>query len=60
MLAQALEAEVRAYLEAVQGERDENGLALVVRNGYARSREVMCGSGTVEVRATRVNDARVG
>ena len=33
MLAEALEAEVEAYLEAATGERDENGHALVVRNG---------------------------
>jgi len=59
MLAQALEAEVVAYLHAAQGERDERGHALVVRNGHARSREVVCGAGTVEVRAPRVNDRRV-
>src|SRR3954463_4695985 len=59
MLAQALEAEVRAYLEATKSERDENGLALVVRNGYARSREVVCGAGSIEVKAPRVNDRRV-
>jgi hypothetical protein len=33
MLAQALEAEVDAYLRAAQSERDEQGRALVVRNG---------------------------
>jgi putative transposase len=60
MLAQALEAEVEAYLDAAsQGERDENGHALVVRNGRAREREVLLGAGAVEVRAPRVNDKRV-
>jgi transposase-like protein len=59
MLAQALEAEVRTYLEAAESERDEHGRALVVRNGYARSREVVCGAGSIEVRAPRVNDKRV-
>ena len=59
MLAQALEAEVEAYLEAARDERDEHGRALVVRNGHARSREVVCGAGTIEVRAPRVNDKRV-
>ena len=59
MLAEALEAEVEVYLEAARGERDERGRALVVRNGYARSREVVCGAGAVEVRAPRVNDRRV-
>lgn len=38
MLAEALEAEVEAYVEAARGERDERGRALVVRNGHARGR----------------------
>ena len=59
MLAQALEAEVRTYLQAAESERDERGRALVVRNGHARSREVVCGAGSIEVRAPRVNDKRV-
>ncbi|MBA3474879.1 MAG: transposase, partial [Rubrobacter sp.] len=45
MLAQALQAEVEAYLRAAEGERDEQGQALVVRNGHARSREILCGAG---------------
>jgi hypothetical protein len=36
MLAEALEAEVEAYLEAAIEERDERGRALVVRNGHPR------------------------
>src|SRR5215208_889936 len=59
MLAQALEAEVQAYLEAAKDQRDEHGRALVVRNGRAREREILCGAGAVEVRAPRVNDRRV-
>jgi putative transposase len=60
MLAQALQAEVDAYLKAAaEGERDERGRASVVRNGYAKSREVVCGAGAIEVRAPRVNDKRV-
>jgi transposase-like protein len=59
MLAQALQAEVEAYVEAAKGERDEHGLALVVKNGHAQSREILCGAGTIEVRAPRVNDRRV-
>jgi transposase-like protein len=50
---------VRIHLEAAEGERDEHGRALVVRNGYARSRQVVCGAGSIEVRAPRVNDERV-
>ncbi len=59
MLAQALHAEVQAYLKAAEGERDEDGRALVVKNGYARSRKIVCGAGTIEVKAPRVNDKRV-
>ena len=59
MLAQALEAEVQAYLQAAEAERDEEGRALLVRNGYAKSRQVVCGAGPIEVKAPRVNDERV-
>ncbi len=57
MLAQALEAEVADYMERHQ-ERDEHGRAQVVRNGKARPRKVTLGSGTIEVRAPRVDDRR--
>ena len=59
MLAEALEAEVEAYLEAAKDHRDEDGRALVVRNGHARKREILLGAGKVEVKAPRVNDRRV-
>jgi putative transposase len=59
MLAQALEAEVDAYIETAKNQRDENGHALVVRNGRAREREILLGAGAVDVRAPRVNDKRV-
>src|SRR5437899_12551946 len=55
MLVQALELEVAAYLERYP-ERDAGGHALVVRNGKARARKVMCGAGTLTVAAPRVND----
>jgi transposase-like protein len=58
MLASALEAEAAAYIERCKGERDEQGHALVVRNGKARSRRVTLGSGTIEIAAPRVNDRR--
>ncbi len=59
MLAEALQAEVEAYIEAARDQRDEHGRALVVRDGRAREREVLLGAGAVEVRAPRVNDRRV-
>src|SRR5215210_7519500 len=59
MLAEAPEAEVQDYIEAATDQRDENGHALVVRNGRARERQVLLGAGAVEVRTPRVNDKRV-
>ena len=46
MLAEALEAEVRDYIEAAREQHDEQGRALVVRNGYATEREVLLGLGS--------------
>ena len=59
MIAAALEAEVDEYVGAFVDEVDEDGKRLVVRNGRARERKVTVGSGTVPVRAPRVNDKRV-
>jgi putative transposase len=59
MIATALEAEVAEYVESFVDEVDEDGNRLVVRNGRARERRVTVGSGTVAVRAPRVNDKRV-
>ena len=58
MLAEALQAEVNAYIAAFAAERDENGRRLVVRNGYHQEREVLTSAGAVEVTAPRVNDKR--
>src|SRR5947207_15990508 len=58
MLVAALEAEVAAYLEAHRDERDDEGHALVVRNGKGRTRKVTVGAGTIPVSAPRVNDRR--
>lgn len=60
MLAAALELEVRQYIAQHEGERDEEGRRLVVRNGRARARKVTMGAGTVEVAAPRVDDRREG
>src|SRR6266498_2242380 len=59
MIAAALEAEVDEYVGAFVDERGEDGKRLVVRNGRARERRVTVGSGTVAIRAPRVNDKRV-
>jgi predicted amidohydrolase len=58
MLAEALKAEVDAYIAAHAAERDEDGRRLVVRNGYHQPREVLTSAGAVEVTVPRVNDRR--
>jgi transposase-like protein len=59
MLAEALQAEVDAYIARHLGERDTEGRRLVVRNGSHQPREVLTSAGAVEVVAPRVNDRRV-
>ena len=59
MIAAALRAEADEYVERFSDEVDEDGHRLVVRNGRARERRVTVGSGTIPVRAPRVNDKRV-
>jgi transposase-like protein len=60
MLIEALEAERDEYVGRLRELRDEAGKALVVKNGYARPREIQLGVGPVEVKAPRVNDRREG
>ncbi|MDQ3320471.1 MAG: IS256 family transposase [Actinomycetota bacterium] len=59
MIATALEAEVADYVERFAEEVGDDGKRLVVRNGQARERGLTVGSGTVAIRAPRVNDKRV-
>ena len=58
LLAQAVEAEVAAWVEARSDQRDENGHRQVVRNGYAQPRSVVTGLGPVEVQMPRAHDHR--
>src|ERR1700729_3122479 len=58
MLAEALQAEVDAYIAAHAAERGEDGRRLVVRNGHHQPREVLTSAGAVEVTVPRVNDKR--
>ncbi len=59
MIAVALRAEADEYVERFSDELNEAGHRLVVRNGRARGRKVTIGSGTIALRAPRVNDKRV-
>ena len=56
MLAVALEAEVADYIARHTDDVDEDGHRLAVRNGHAKARQVTTVSGTIEVRAPRVDD----
>jgi transposase-like protein len=58
LLAQAVEAEVAAYVERHADQRDERGHRLVVRNGHKDERQIQTGIGPVAVRQPRVDDRR--
>jgi len=58
LLAQAIQAEVAAYLDAHSDVRDSAGRQQVVRNGYLPQRTILTGLGPVEVKQPRVQDRR--
>lgn len=58
MLLAALEAEVAAYIQGHQAERDKSGRALVVRHRKAKEREIQCGAGSLKVKAPGVKYKR--
>lgn len=56
IIAQAVEAELNAFLEQYQGLSDESGRRAVVRNGYLPARTITTGVGEVEVQVPKVRD----
>jgi transposase-like protein len=58
LIACALRQEVADYLERHADRKDEQGHALIVRNGTAKARTLQVGSLPVEIEAPRVNDRR--
>src|SRR5262249_61224628 len=58
LLAQAIQAEVAAYLDSRSHLRDEAGRQQVVRNGSLPQRTILTGIGPVEVQQPRVQDRR--
>jgi transposase-like protein len=60
MIAAALKAEADEYVERMRRERDEQGHALVVRNGKAQQRTLTTGAGPMKIQAPRVHDRRPG
>lgn len=60
LLIHALQLEVDDYVKESKFWKDDDGNQLVVRNGRSKTRQITVGSGTVEVKAPRVNDKRPG
>jgi putative transposase len=58
MLAQAIEAEVAAWIDAHAHLTDQAGRQQVVRNGHLPERTIQTGIGPVEVKQPRVRDRR--
>ncbi len=58
LLAEAIEAEVAAWIDDRADVRDEQGHRQVVRNGHLPERTVQTGIGPVEVQRPRVRDRR--
>ena len=60
MLGAALKAEVDEYVAQHADQRDEDGHALVVRNGVAELQKMTTAAGELEIEAPRVHDRREG
>jgi putative transposase len=60
MLAQAIEAEVEAFLAGFATERNALGYQRLVRNGYLPERQIQTGVGAVKVKMPRVRDTGGG
>jgi putative transposase len=58
MIIAALQLEVDEHIKKLSPLRDENGHALVVRNGKAQERTLSMGAGVVNIQAPRVHDRR--
>src|SRR3954463_14317306 len=58
MLAQAVEAEVAAWIDDHAHLKDDQGRRQVVRNGHLPERAIQTGLGEIEVQQPRVRDRR--
>ena len=58
LLAEAVEAEVAAWIDAHAHHKDQAGRRQVVRNGHLPERAIQTGLGEVEVKQPRVHDRR--
>ena len=60
MLAKAMDLEVAEFVEKHKDKIGEDGLRLVVRNGYMEGREITTGIGPVAIKQPRVDDRKLG
>jgi putative transposase len=60
LLMQAIENEVREYIESFKTLKDKTNKKLVTRNGYMPQREIQTGMGTISVKQPRIRDKREG
>src|SRR5579871_1761564 len=58
LLAQAIHAEVGAWIDDHSHLRDPDGRQQVVRNGYLPERTILTGVGPIEIKQPRVHDRR--
>jgi transposase-like protein len=58
LLQEAIENEVREYMQLLHVQRDENGKRTVVRNGYLPERSILTGIGPITIKQPRVRDKR--
>jgi hypothetical protein len=58
LLAQAIEAEIAAWIDAHAHLKDDAGQRQVVRNGHLPKRVIQTGIGPVEVKQPRIRDRR--
>jgi len=56
IIAQAVEAELQAFLAQYQSLKDDQGRQAVVRNGYLPERTITTGVGEVEIQVPKVRD----
>ena len=60
LIETALKLEVQEYVERASNWIDPKGHRMVVKNGTAKERSLTVGSGTIKIKAPRVNDKRLG
>lgn len=56
IIRQAVEAELKSFLDEHEAERDPDGRRAVVRNGYQPAREVLMGVGPIRVQLPKTRD----